>query len=135
MKLTRGLYREIWMIFVLILPMIPNLTENWYMIGQNIRESPEVEFERQKRHKEKWEGINRFKNKGKIGDTVVLGSFNGKPIEWLLMDKNDKELILLSKEGLIARKFHETADIITWEKSNLRAWLNDHFYTTITFCN
>ena len=70
-----------------------------------------------------------------VGDVVVFGSYaqdkdqsNGKePIEWIVLDVQDGQALLLSRYGLYAAGYHDTWDDCTWETCSLRAWLNDRF--------
>ena len=67
------------------------------------------------------------------GDTVFFGEYeqdydtsNGKEnIEWLVLDKKDDKVLLISKHVLVDKRFGRTDD--TWETSTLRRWLNDDF--------
>jgi len=73
-----------------------------------------------------------------IGDTVVFGAYeqdgkesNGKEeLEWLVLDKQDNKMLVISRYILDCQKFHEIdneADDIVWENSSLRDWLNHDF--------
>ena len=76
--------------------------------------------------------------KAQIGDTVWFGSYeqdndtsNGaEAIEWLVLDKQDGKLLLLSKDALDAKPYNEKYVDVTWETCTLRSWLNGTFYTT-----
>ena len=67
------------------------------------------------------------------GDTVFFGKYeqdydtsNGKEnIEWLVLDKKNDKVLLISKHVLVDKRFGRTDD--TWETSTLRRWLNDDF--------
>ncbi len=73
-----------------------------------------------------------------VGDTVRFGSYeqdndtsNGaEAIEWLVLDKQDGKLLLLSKNALECKKYNEESVKVTWETCTLRDWLNSTFYTT-----
>lgn len=77
-------------------------------------------------------------SKAKIGDTVRFGTYeqdndesNGaEAIEWLVLDKQDGKLLLLSKYVLDCKKYHEEHEEVTWETCTLREWLNGTFYKT-----
>ncbi len=69
-------------------------------------------------------------------DIVTFGSYeqdgdlgNGtEPLRWIVLDKIDGRLLLLALDSIAARPynplpFHE----ISWEKSELRAWMNTEF--------
>lgn len=68
-----------------------------------------------------------------VGDIVIFGryyqEFDKKTeLEWIVLDKQGNELLLLSKKVINAipynREFMET----TWEKCRLRDWLNNAFF-------
>ena len=67
-----------------------------------------------------------------VGEYITFGSYeqdndtsNGKePIEWLVLDKQDGKVLVISKYALANQPFNGSG---IWEKSNLRSWLNDTF--------
>ena len=54
---------------------------------------------------------------------------NKAPIEWLILDFNEKtkEALLISRYGLDCKKYHNAFTDITWEYCDLRKWLNNDF--------
>ncbi|MBR5349273.1 MAG: hypothetical protein IK125_08585 [Lachnospiraceae bacterium] len=70
-----------------------------------------------------------------VGDYVTLGVYeqdndesNGKePIEWLVLDKQDDRVLVISRYALDWVKFNEFEASVTWETCTLRGWLNDAF--------
>ncbi len=68
----------------------------------------------------------------KVGEYVKFGSYpqkNGstkKPIEWLVVEVNGDESVLVSRYGLDCKQYHRGGDI-TWEDCDLRKWLNNDF--------
>ncbi len=73
-----------------------------------------------------------------VGDYVFFGTYeqdnntsNGKEyIEWLVLDKKDGQILVISKYGLDCQKYNTSYTDITWESCTLRAWLNDTFLST-----
>lgn len=71
-----------------------------------------------------------------VGDTVYFGRYeqdfistNGtERIEWLVIDKADNQLFLASKYGLDCYPYYSYGVSVTWERSDIRAWLNEEFY-------
>lgn len=73
----------------------------------------------------------------KVGDYITFGSYeqdnntyNGKePIEWLVLDVVDGQILVISKFALDAMAFDSESDCsaTTWEICTLRKWLNDDF--------
>ena len=75
-------------------------------------------------------------NKAKIGDEVKLGSYeqdavldNGnEDIEWIVLDEDNGKKLIISKYILSLRGINSTDNgSITWDKCDLRTWLNDTF--------
>ncbi|MGE4572615.1 MAG: DUF6273 domain-containing protein [Candidatus Izemoplasmatales bacterium] len=70
-----------------------------------------------------------------IGDVIIFGSYeqdnniaNGKEaIEWIVLDKKDGQLLVISKYILDQQQYHGTYTSITWENSSIRSWLNSTF--------
>ncbi len=73
------------------------------------------------------------------GDRIRFGHYeqdndltNGaEAIEWIVLERLDDQLLLLSSEGLDGKPYHTTPFAeITWEECTLRAWLNGEFLNT-----
>ncbi len=64
-----------------------------------------------------------------IGDIVFWGSYDSddRPIEWVVLDKGESSVLLLSKYTLRDMEFAR-ADGSSWKESNVRKWLNENFY-------
>ncbi|MCF0120775.1 MAG: hypothetical protein HUJ65_03970, partial [Oscillospiraceae bacterium] len=56
-------------------------------------------------------------------------SDGAEPIEWIVLeyDAASGQALLLSKYALEAKAFHDGEAYPTWEKSDIRAWLNGEF--------
>ena len=69
----------------------------------------------------------------KKGDIIKFGNYpqdiNGSksPIEWLVLDVKDNEVLLISRYGLDSKEYHNVFTDITWEDCALRKWLNNDF--------
>ena len=69
-------------------------------------------------------------------DTVTFGSYpqsdisgdKKDPIEWIVLEKNDSEMLLLSKYILDCKCYNDEEKDVTWGTCTLRKWLNDTFY-------
>ncbi len=89
-------------------------------------------------------GLLKFLKKRKesleIGDSITYGKYffnnkNGlKPIEWIVLDVDKEELLLISKYCLDTVKYCELSaklngtEACIWENSYLRSWLNNEFF-------
>ena len=71
------------------------------------------------------------------GDTVAFGSYEQdndtsdgrEPIQWIVLDKIGDQLLLLSADCLEGRQYHHVPFTnVTWENSDLRAWMNGSFF-------
>lgn len=91
--------------------------------------------------------LNERFAKANIGDSITFGEYeidnedgvyytenkSTAPIEWGVVDKNDKAVLLISKKAVDCRKFCESEESevrnsCTWINSDIRSWLNDDFY-------
>ncbi len=71
-----------------------------------------------------------------VGNIVTLGSYeqdnnktNGyEPLEWIVLEVQDKKSFLVSRYGLEQHPhYHAKLHGLTWEKSEIRTWLNQTF--------
>lgn len=53
-----------------------------------------------------------------------------EPIEWLVLDTDGNEVLLISKYALDSRRYHGNNTGISWKDSDLRKWLNGTFIDT-----
>ncbi|WP_274968803.1 protein kinase domain-containing protein [Succinimonas amylolytica] len=69
----------------------------------------------------------------KKGEYFKFGNYpqnNGntkEPIEWLVLEVNDQEVLLVSRYSLDCKQYHHQKTKITWEYCDLRNWLNHDF--------
>ena len=69
----------------------------------------------------------------KKGDIIEFGIYpqgaDGSvlPIEWIVLDVNENEALLISRHGLDCKQYHHERTKITWEYCDLRKWLNNDF--------
>ncbi|MBO7515967.1 MAG: hypothetical protein J6T47_10130, partial [Lachnospiraceae bacterium] len=76
--------------------------------------------------------------KAKIGEYITFGSYeqdynliNGpEAIEWLVLEKEDDRMFVISRYGLEMQLYHPELVDVTWEMCSLREWLNSSFYDT-----
>ena len=59
--------------------------------------------------------------------SIVLGQYSGEPIEWIVLDRQEDRMLLLSRRTLEELCFHEMHEPVTWESCTLRTWLNGAF--------
>ena len=75
------------------------------------------------------------------GDTLLFGSYeqdgdlsNGpEELEWIVLDADSGEALVISKYGLDIREFNDEKDLysaVTWNTCQLRQWLNGPFYNS-----
>ncbi len=68
-----------------------------------------------------------------VGEYVKFGRYpqnndNYKePIEWLVLEVESNEALLVSRYGLDRRQYHQGVISMTWEQCDLRNWLNHDF--------
>ena len=80
------------------------------------------------------EMVDKVYNKN-IGDICVFGNFeqdndasNGaEPIDWIVLDKNQDAVLLISKQGIDCSAY-QNGNLNKWQGSLIRNWLNNAFY-------
>lgn len=77
--------------------------------------------------------VKKF-NTVSVGEYIEFGEYeqyktsNGKePIEWLVIDKTDDKVLLISKYVLDCKPYNSIKTNVTWETCSLRKWLNGTF--------
>lgn len=76
------------------------------------------------------------KSEYRVGATVQLGNYpqeadgTEKPIEWIVLKKEGKKALLVSKYVLDGRIYGASSESATWGTSDIREWLNNEFYRT-----
>ena len=68
-----------------------------------------------------------------VGQSISFGTYpydkdgNKEKIQWLILDKKENSLLLLTEKGIDVKEYHKTSVGITWETCSIRTWLNDQF--------
>lgn len=57
--------------------------------------------------------------------------YDGKPIEWIVLNHEGHRVLLLSKYALDTKQFNDVSKGINWEKCTLRKWLNNSFLNEV----
>ncbi len=74
-----------------------------------------------------------------VGDIIFYGKYeqdnstsNGKEeVEWRVVDKDENGgILVVSRYALDCRSYHDSAEQVTWETSEIRSWLNSDFYSS-----
>lgn len=76
--------------------------------------------------------------KADVGETVFFGTYeqdnnasNGKEdIEWLVLEKKDNLLLVVSQYGLDSQTYNTGKEGAIWEACTLRQWLNNKFFNS-----
>ncbi len=70
----------------------------------------------------------------RVNDPLEFGAYSQssgddrkEPIQWRLLDRSDRSVLLLSDRILDCRRYHHTFAETTWRGCDLRAWLNGEF--------
>lgn len=77
-------------------------------------------------------------------ETITMGNYNGIPIQWNILSKNESEALLISQQYIDTKIANTSNDgkyghYACWSGSTLRQWLNNDFITDsfssdITIC-
>lgn len=78
-------------------------------------------------------------SEAQVGDIIEMGLYEqnnieGKePIEWIVIDVQGEELLLLSRKILDVQVFNLTSTDCSWQNSYIRSWLNGEFLSQISY--
>ena len=64
------------------------------------------------------------------GEIYSFGWYEHAEIEWIVLDKKDTSVLLLSRYALDSKPYHTGRESLTWESCALRKWLNREFITS-----
>lgn len=62
------------------------------------------------------------------GNGVINQNDDKMPIRWRILSKNGNDAYVIADQVLDCKQYHETEEIVNWENSSLREWLNQEFY-------
>ena len=62
------------------------------------------------------------------GYTKTIGTYDGKPIEWIYISHGEHTSILISKYILDVKPYDTSGTAVNWDSSSIRKWLNEDFY-------
>lgn len=63
-----------------------------------------------------------------VGSEITMGEYRGEPITWVVMYSSAEKVLVISKDILEAKPYHDKVEEVTWETCSLRTWLNGEFY-------
>ena len=61
-----------------------------------------------------------------VGDRVSFGNYKGSN-GWIVLDKQDDKLLILSENAICDKEFNEERETVTWSTCSLRTWLNTEY--------
>lgn len=96
--------------------------DNNRMIGNfvDIEKNIDVKIDRDKNNKANKQGY-------KYGDILIFGTYEGRPIEWILLKVERGKALLLSKYILDIVPYNSKYEDVTWKTCSLRKYLNNIF--------
>lgn len=59
---------------------------------------------------------------------ITFGFYAGTELEWLVLDENEDEMLLLSKYIVAQKAYNDERTATTWKDCSLQKWLNEDFY-------
>ena len=64
------------------------------------------------------------------GSEYLIGTRRGKQIAWRVLDLMDGTALMISREVIVTKPYHQPGGSVTWKDSELRQWLNGEFLNT-----
>ncbi len=71
-----------------------------------------------------WRRVNSIVSFGRYPQD---GAGADEALEWIVLDKQEHRVLLLSRYGLDAKPYNTKKESVAWENCSLRAWLNSEF--------
>lgn len=65
------------------------------------------------------------------GRSITLGTWNGNPIEWLVLKEEGLATLVISKDTIGGYQFDGNSSNSSWAHSSLRTYLNNDFYENV----
>lgn len=62
-----------------------------------------------------------------VGDRVAFGEYKGEKVEWIVLEKSEKDILLISQKVLDCKKFNDTRAETDYASSTLKEFLNGEF--------
>lgn len=59
---------------------------------------------------------------------ITLGTWDGKPIEWIVLKEENSHLLLITKTKIGNRRKYSNNNNNSWKRSDIRAFLNGDFF-------
>ena len=92
----------------------------------------EIELSRSESDSQENDRVQDFSS-AEIGEIVLLGHYS-EPIEWIVLEKEEDRALLLAKDSVESAEYQKRSSQdkpCTWEKSQIRTWLNGPFYSMV----
>jgi len=82
--------------------------------------------------------VKEYMSDANIGDAVLYGRYEqnavtddgAEPVEWIVLDKNESGLLLISRYCLDCKAYNEVRSNVSYAESSLNGWLNGEFLNT-----
>ena len=78
-------------------------------------------------YKDSKKRIDQIYNMWANGEDIYFGSYKGKPVAWIVLERNDREMLLIAKEPVIQLAMNDELKNVDWNDSSLKKWLNNDF--------
>ncbi|MBR6693805.1 MAG: hypothetical protein IKL62_02530 [Clostridia bacterium] len=76
--------------------------------------------------------IEEIHNRLSSGKVIYFGTYNGKPVAWQIVKKEDGKLLLLADKAVKNLPIHSELQDIEFKESDIRFWLNEEFLADFT---
>lgn len=63
-----------------------------------------------------------------VGDCFGFGYYQGVPLRWKVIKKQNNDLMVISDGIICKRRFHKDNSTNKWDSSEIRSWLNGEFF-------
>ena len=88
----------------------------------------ESELAEEAKEREEYEARDKSRIKFRSDYTATFGTYNSKSIEWIVLDRQDDKVLLVTRDIIDSSAYDYSEKDVTWEKCQMRQWLNNSFY-------
>ncbi len=72
-------------------------------------------------------GFKKSIKNAAVGETIAIGEFAGKNINWRILCIESNRMLLISEKCITNKPYNEKDTKVTWKTSTIREWLNNYF--------
>ena len=105
--------------------------EHYYLNGKSVEDLLENEADSSPEECSKAEADSYIEDnvsENNEYEIIQFGNYAGEPLNWRILENKNDKILVIAENVIESRKSHNEFTEITWDKCDLRKWLNEKFY-------